>query len=583
MVRGPGGRAGRRSLPRVSPVGSSVDGASGVVVGAVGSVEADRAVGLQGELPASFVDEVVVFGAQRQQVVEVGEAESFPGDDVVDLAVVERDVAVGVGAGAVHRPQGSALGPVGDSLFAPDGECFAVGAEHDGDDGGFAAQPPDGVDRQRDTVRGLTDAVGVEPVDQGWAGRRGRTPPAPAVTAAGGGGGDDFDEGDHGEVFERYLGVAVTLFDGVELGVDRGPQFGAGFGVDFGVEVPHPGDPVDPAAHRRVRLLTVELADAAVTGEESGQVAAVLVELGDRVPRGGGQQIGFQRRQLGPRGVVEVAGGVGQASTWPADTVPSARASSNDGNWSHTAARSAAALASLRERRPQRPNTSAGEASTPGVAPDATRRATAMSIASTHPRTRALNSTMCSSSRRSHTTGSSSSSASTVVRIPFSNIRPSYICSTQTVNRKIREFCGFLGRSTRSRQARVDDVPAIGPCHGRIRAMTSSASGGDRGRAGPHGRSDRESRAELRRHRGGCRADVDRRRARPRRRDDRLRARPGVGAAPPGARRPRRARRLARAHRRRERSGPARCAATPSRSTRLLALPSTRTCIRCAT
>ena len=31
------------------------------------------------------------------------------------------------------------------------------------------------------------------------------------------------------------------------------------------------------------------------------------------------------------------------------------------------------------------------------------------------------------------------------------------------------------------------------------------------------------------------------------------------------------------------RSRPARCAATPSRSTRLLALPSARTCIRCAT
>ena len=106
--------------------------------------------------------------------------------------------------------------------------------------------------------------------------------------------------------------VAVALCDGVELGVDRGPQLGAGFGVDFGVEVPHPGDLVDPASHRRVRLLTVELADTAVTGEQPGEVAAVLVELGDRVARRGGQQIGFERRQLRAGRIVEMAGGVGE-------------------------------------------------------------------------------------------------------------------------------------------------------------------------------------------------------------------------------------------------------------------------------
>ena len=226
------------------------------------------------------------------------------------------------------------------------------------------------------------------------------------------------------------LGVAVALLDGVELGVDRGPEFGAGFGIDFGVEVPHAGDLVDPASHRRVRLLTVELADTAVAGEEPGEVAAVLVELGDRVAA--------RRRPAGRLRASPAPSGRrrrGCGSRWRArrrgrrETVPSASASSNDGSWSHTAARSAAALASLRERRPQRPKTSAGEASAAGVASDATRRATATSIASTHPRTRALNSTMCSSSRRSHTAGSSSNSASTVVRIPFSNIRSSYIRS----------------------------------------------------------------------------------------------------------------------------------------------------------
>ena len=73
--------------------------------------------------------------------------------------------------------------------------------------------------------------------------------------------------------------------------------------------------------------------------------------------------------------------------------------------------------------------TSAGEASTPGLALAATRRATATSTASTHPRTRALNSTMWPSSSGADAVGSSSNSASTVVRIPFSNICLSYIRS----------------------------------------------------------------------------------------------------------------------------------------------------------
>ena len=231
---------------------------------------------------------------------------------MVDLAVVERDVAVGVGAGAVHGPQRAALGAVGDALFASDGERLAIGTQHDRDDGGFAAQPADRVDRQRDPVGGLADRQGVETVGKRWQVDVHAHFWHPSFTIARRGRADDLDEGDHGELFEGHLAVAVALFDGVELGVDRGPQLGAGFGVDLGVQVPHAGDLVDPAAHCRVRLLTVELADAAVTGEQPGEIAAVLVELGDRVARRGGEQIGFQRRQLRPGGVVEIAGRVGE-------------------------------------------------------------------------------------------------------------------------------------------------------------------------------------------------------------------------------------------------------------------------------
>ena len=163
-------------------------------------MEGDRAVGLQREVPSPFVHEVVMLRAQRQQIFQVGEAESFPRDDVVDLTVVERNVAVRMGAGAVHGTQRSALGAVGDALFAPDGERFAVGAQHDRDDGRLAAQPADRVDRQRDAVRGLADRRGVETIGE----RRQVDVDAhlwhPAFTVARRSGTDDFDEGDHGEL-----------------------------------------------------------------------------------------------------------------------------------------------------------------------------------------------------------------------------------------------------------------------------------------------------------------------------------------------------------------------------------------------
>ena len=74
------------------------------VSGAVGSVDRDHPVFVERESPASFVDQMVMATAQRQQVVQIGTSESEPFDDVVDVATVEHDVAAGVAAGAVHRP-----------------------------------------------------------------------------------------------------------------------------------------------------------------------------------------------------------------------------------------------------------------------------------------------------------------------------------------------------------------------------------------------------------------------------------------------------------------------------------------------
>ena len=92
-----------------------IHGGAVKVLGAVGSVDRDGPVWVELELPSSFVDEVVVSAAQRQQVVEIGRAVVGPFDDVVDVAAVERDVAAGVAAGAVHGSQRAALGAVGDA------------------------------------------------------------------------------------------------------------------------------------------------------------------------------------------------------------------------------------------------------------------------------------------------------------------------------------------------------------------------------------------------------------------------------------------------------------------------------------
>ena len=122
-----------------STVCGAVDALVVVPDGVVGSGPGADPVGGHGEGPVAFVYEVVVGFAQWEEFVEVGSAAERPWDDVVDSAVVEGDLAVGVGAGAVHGSQCASLGPVGGALLASDVECFAVGSECDRVDRGVAA------------------------------------------------------------------------------------------------------------------------------------------------------------------------------------------------------------------------------------------------------------------------------------------------------------------------------------------------------------------------------------------------------------------------------------------------------------
>jgi hypothetical protein len=70
---------------------------------AVGGVDGDVPVVVEGEVPAEVVDLVVVVGADRGEQGEIGVAQTAPGFGVMDVAGIERGGAAGPGAGAVHR------------------------------------------------------------------------------------------------------------------------------------------------------------------------------------------------------------------------------------------------------------------------------------------------------------------------------------------------------------------------------------------------------------------------------------------------------------------------------------------------
>ena len=80
----------------------------------------------------------VAGGAEEDEVVDVGGAAVFPGEDVVDVAGLGGEAAVD--AGLVPRVQGEALGLVGGSLGATQVEGLAVGAEDGRDDVGVTGQ-----------------------------------------------------------------------------------------------------------------------------------------------------------------------------------------------------------------------------------------------------------------------------------------------------------------------------------------------------------------------------------------------------------------------------------------------------------
>jgi hypothetical protein len=249
----------------------------------------------------------MVDGAQRQHVRQIGEAEGLPRDDVVNLAVVERHVAVRMSTRAVHRPKEPPLLAVGRADRAAGVDRLAVGPDRDRHDLGIATQPAHRGERQRCAVGEFAHRVLVHPTEQGgvidvhthlgnpWGvgGSRRRR--------------DHLDQRRDGEALQRHRGVAVALANRRELGVDGAPQLGARLGIDFGEQLPHPGGLVDPPGHTAVALLAVQFTGAVVGCHQPGKVADVLLERGDRCVLRRFEQVVGEPVERRPSGVVEPA------------------------------------------------------------------------------------------------------------------------------------------------------------------------------------------------------------------------------------------------------------------------------------
>ena len=129
--------------------------------GAVGVDDLDASVGgSSGDLPASFVDEVV-FAADENKIVEVSSSAVFPPVDVVCVAPFAGGVAVVEDAGSVAYEQGVDLVLGGDAGASAHVEHLGGAFEEVGQDAGFASEASGGFDRDRCPVGELADTVVV--------------------------------------------------------------------------------------------------------------------------------------------------------------------------------------------------------------------------------------------------------------------------------------------------------------------------------------------------------------------------------------------------------------------------------------
>lgn len=192
--------------------------------------------------------------------MQIGGAVVVPGEEVVDLAPVERGGAAGPGAGAVEGAKGATLGAGGEPGGAPHVEGHPVRAHEHTAQLGDAGQPVKGGDREGGAVVVLAESVVVPAFEEGA------------------GVGDDTDLGDAGP------GGAV-----------RG-EHQAGEGVGGEVVA------VSPLVDDRPAQVA-----GPVAGPAGAAIEAEGAEVVDLVAEGGGEALA----QLGMEAAVEVDHAVG--------------------------------------------------------------------------------------------------------------------------------------------------------------------------------------------------------------------------------------------------------------------------------
>ena len=326
--------------------------------------------------------------ANRQEVVDVGGSViSAPPGDVVDVAGGERHRAVGVGAGAVHRLECSALWR--------GWRCVGCG-RHRGprrhrSTRSAGSRRHNTCRRTVSTGNGMPSSVSqtlwaCQPGDQGVVVDEHTDLRHPLRT------GPTRGRRDHRvdlQLCPRGPGVAVHLTQPADLRVDRCVQGGVTHRVEFEMRVMHAGRLVDPPFHARPRPLRSQFVDVATGSggdEVAGQVPALPLE-----------RIHTQTWQpppaAGPRGrrtrpAVRRRGG---GWRWRAHRHarptphPFASASSNPCVASHTRSRSVTVAASLPERRPAVPSNDSGGGAVPAAANSRLRRVHRTSNASNQP------------------------------------------------------------------------------------------------------------------------------------------------------------------------------------------------------
>ncbi len=137
------------------------------VEGAVGSPEAQCAVGVECHVPVVVMDEMVMLPADRDEQCDVGEPVVVPFDGVVHLAVRESHRAVGDRASGVDGGEGEALFVGGGADLAAHVQWHGAPGQHDRQDVGVTCQPADRLGCDGLSVVVDVDRTVVQTVDQG--------------------------------------------------------------------------------------------------------------------------------------------------------------------------------------------------------------------------------------------------------------------------------------------------------------------------------------------------------------------------------------------------------------------------------